>query len=569
MLKRLASFFFANLLFTTIVLAEQGSLKLNVFPAPPNLSATVKFSEPSGNNILDADEMGKITITLKNIGEGDAFDVKAEIRAGKNVEGLSFERDVLIGTVPAGQTVQKEIELKATEGIATENINLTVVVNEANGFDPAPMKISFPSKAFEPPKLVVADMGINDQNGNGRVEPMEMVEVTVRVQNIGHGDARNVSADIQLGKNVFIAGDSVTHFELGSIPSGIVRDFKFMLYTNNRIENGEKVPVTIQLGEVRPRFNTHQPLTLVMNAPQKKIEEVIVKGDDMGRKADIVLAGGLSVDVDTNIPEGQKAGRYDIAVVIGNRNYAASGSPNVEFAQRDARIMNEYLIRTLGYDPANIIYVEDAPLSKFNEIFGTEGDHKGKLFKWVKKGISRVFVYYVGHGAPDLESTEAYFMPVDATPDYIKSNGYRLQTFYDNLSKVPARKMTIVLDACFSGSSEKGLLFKNISPAMVKVKKELRGPKNAVVITSTSVDQVSTWYPEKKHSLFTYYFLKGLQGNADINKDRKITVGEMQKYLKENVPYMAQRLSGKEQQPVVMGNEEDMMVVLRKLGGQE
>jgi uncharacterized caspase-like protein len=301
-----------------------------------------------------------------------------------------------------------------------------------------------------------------------------------------------------------------------------------------------------------------------MNAPQKKIEEIVVKGEETERKADIALAGGLSVDVDMNIPEGQKAGKDDVAVVIGNRNYAASGSPNVEYASRDARIMKEYLVRTLGYDPENIIYAEDATLSKFNEIFGTERDHKGKLFKWVKQGVSRVFVYYVGHGAPDLESTEAYFMPVDATPDYIKSNGYRLQTFYDNLSKVPARKMTVVLDACFSGSSEKGLLFKNISPAMVKVKKEFRGPANAVVITSAAVDQVSTWYPEKKHSLFTYYFLKGLSGEADTNKDGKITVGKMQRYLKENVPYMAQRLSGKEQQPVVMGNEDDVLVVLKK-----
>lgn len=564
MSKRSVIFFFAILLFATTVFADQGSLKLNIFPVPPNLSATVKFYEPSGNNILDADEMGKIIITLKNSGKGDAFDVKAEIRVDKNVGGLSFERDVLIGTVPAGQTIQKEIILKAAEDIAAENINLTVVVKEVNGFDPVPMKISFRSKAFVPPKLVVADVGINDQNGNGRVEPMEIVEVTVRVQNVGHGDARNVSADVQLGQNVFIAGDSVTHFDFDRMPSGKVRDFKFMFYTNNRIENGEKIPVAIQLSEARSRFNVNQPLTLLMNAPQKKIEEVIVKGDDTERKADIELAGGLSVDVDMNIPEGQKAGKYDIAVVIGNRNYATSGSPNVEFAQRDARIMKEYLIRTLGYDPANIIYAEDAPLSKFNEIFGTDRDHKGKLFKFVKKNVSRVFVYYVGHGAPDLDSTEAYFVPVDANTDYLKSNGYRLQTFYDNISKVPAGKMTIVLDACFSGSSEKGLLFKNISPVMVKVKKEFRGPANAVVITSAAVDQVSTWYPEKKHSLFTYYFLKAMQGDADMNKDGKITVGEMQSYLKENVPYMAQRLSGREQHPVVMGNEGDVMVVLKK-----
>jgi hypothetical protein len=487
-----------------------------------------------------------------------------EIKSAARVNGLEFEREVLIGTVPAGGTVKKEIAVKGTEDIPTANVSLTVDVKETNGFDPNPMKVSFQTKAFEPPQLVVADMGVNDQNGNGRVEPMKMVELTVRVQNVGHGDARSVTADAQPGKNVFIGGDSLTHFELGGIPSGKFKDFKFMFYTNNRIANGENIPITINIGEERQRFQATHPVKLAMNAPHKRLEEIVVRGKDTGMKEDIELAGGLSVDVDMNIPEGQKAGKFDVAVVIGNRNYAASGSPDVEFASRDARIMKEYLIRTLGYDPENILYAEDATLTRFNEFFGSERNHKGRLFKFVKEGVSRVFIYYVGHGAPDLESNEAYFVPVDANPRDLKSNGYRLQTFYDNLSKVPAKKMTVVLDACFSGNSEKGLLFKDISPALVKVKKEYQGPTNAVLITSAAVDQVSTWYREKKHSLFTYYFLKGLQGDADTNRDGSITVGEMEQYLKEQVPYMARRLTGTEQQPVITGNPADIIAVLKR-----
>jgi hypothetical protein len=235
----------------------------------------------------------------------------------------------------------------------------------------------------------------------------------------------------------------------------------------------------------------------------------------------------------------------------------------VEFANRDAQVMKEYLIRTMGYDPKMILYAEDATLTKFNEFFGSERNHKGKLFRFVKEGVSKVFVYYVGHGAPDLESNEAYFVPVDTNPQDLKSNGYRLQTFYDNLAKVPAKKMTVVLDACFSGNSGSGMLFKNISPTLVKVKKEFRGPAGAVLMTSAAVDQVSTWYREKRHSLFTYFFLKGLQGEADTNKDGKITVGEMDSYLKENVPYMARKLTGNEQNPVVTGNASDVIAVMK------
>ena len=107
------------------------------------------------------------------------------------------------------------------------------------------------------------------------------------------------------------------------------------------------------------------------------------------------------------------------------------------------------------------------------------------------------------------------------------------------------------------------MIFKNISPAMVKVKKEYRGPKNAMLMTSAAVDQVSTWYPEKKHSLFTYFFLKGIQGEADTNRDSSITLGEMRDYLKENVPYIARRLNNVEQNPVVDGNEKEVLVRIK------
>lgn len=551
------------MLISASAFAEQTRLRVKVSPVPPNLSAQAAFAEPSGNRMLDAEETGTLMLTISNSGKGDAFDVNAEIKASGKINGLSFVREVNIGTIPAGQTVKKEVALGAAEDIPTAGVSLTVDIREANGFDPDPMKLSFKTKAFEPPKLVVADISINDQNGNGRVEPMEMVELTVRVQNTGHGDARGVSADVEVGQNVFVASEAQTRFDLGAIPSGKFKDFKFMFYTNNRIAGGDKIPITLSLSEARPRFNAQKALALTMNAPQRRAQEVVVKAQDDGPMQAITPAGGLSVDVDVNIPEGHKAGKFDVAVVIGNRNYSASGLPEVEFANRDAQVMKEYLTRTLGYDPENILYAEDASLAKFNELFGNERSHKGRLFRHVKEGKSKVFVYYAGHGAPDLESQEAYFVPVDANPQDLKTNGYRLQTFYDNLSRIPAVKMTVVLDTCFSGNSDRGMLFKNVSPGILKVKGEYRGPKNAVLMTSAAVDQVSGWYPEKRHSLYTYYFLKGLQGEADANHDRKITVGEMDAYLKENVPYMARRLSGNEQNPVVTGSAAEVIAALK------
>ena len=120
----------------------------------------------------------------------------------------------------------------------------------------------------------------------------------------------------------------------------------------------------------------------------------------------------------------------------------------------------------------------------------------------------------------------------------------------------------MVLDACFSGNTEKGMLLTGVSPALIKVTAEMRGPSGAVVMTSASPDQVSSWYPEKKHGLFTYWWLKGIGGAADGNGDGAVTVAELGAYLKENVTYQARR-AGRKQDPVVHGPEGTVVVRLK------
>ena len=63
------------------------------------------------------------------------------------------------------------------------------------------------------------------------------------------------------------------------------------------------------------------------------------------------------------------------------------------------------------------------------------------------------------------------------------------------------------------------------------------------------------------HSLFTYYFLKGLQGAADQNADRQLTVAKLQVYLSEQVPYMARRLYNRTQSPTVTPGRESQVLV--------
>ena len=364
---------------------------------------------------------------------------------------------------------------------------------------------------------------------------------------------------------------------------------RFIQACYQKFKDGKRSDAVMAVDKMKQKYVAHQGLndaydkmfaaildeadTISVPKPMK----IASKSKGAGRKSAGLLAGmqeggaitggegDLQVDVDKNIPKGKHKNPHAIAIIIGNKNYSrfGHGIPNVDYAKRDAAYMKKYVTNLLGYSDENIIYKLDATQGQMSRIFGTKENFKGQLYNYVKAGKSDVFIYYVGHGAPDPEGKGAFLMPVDASADYIYANGYPLDTFYDNLEKIPAKSITIVLDACFSGNSAAGVLVKNISPGILKSASPVRELSNGVIFSSTGQDQVSHWYPEKQHSLFTYFFMKGLRGGADKDGDRKITVAELKQYLKDKVPYRARRLAGREQTPVVVGDESCEMVRLR------
>ena len=63
-------------------------------------------------------------------------------------------------------------------------------------------------------------------------------------------------------------------------------------------------------------------------------------------------------------------------------------------------------------------------------------------------------------------------------------------------------------------------------------------------------------YDQKGHGLLTYFLLKGLQGEADQNKDRAIDLAELFEYVKPQVERVARREFNNEQTPQLLGSPE-------------
>lgn len=263
--------------------------------------------------------------------------------------------------------------------------------------------------------------------------------------------------------------------------------------------------------------------------------------------------------INTNLPNTNMTNPDGIAVIIGNANYEYTNT--VDFAVNDAQLMKVYLTKVLGFKPGNIIYEPNTSKGKLEGIFGTTENHKGKLHDWIKADVSDVFIYYSGHGAPGLNDKKGYLVPVDCDPSRVELQGYSLDVFYKNLAKLPSKSTTIVIDACFSGTG----IIDNISAIVPEVSEPIYAIENGVVLTSSKLNQVSSWYNGKRHGLFTYFFLKSIHDykNSDNNHDGNLTYQEIFDYISDNsdgIPYYSRKLHGIKQTPTIIGNAVDNVV---------
>jgi len=504
---------------------------------PPSLEAAVALIEPSGNNFLDAEESGTITATVTNSGKGEAKDISFNI-SPRSISGLNFAYNHEIGDLEPGKNKKIQIPISADFDVKSQSVQLEFLFKEKNDFEPDGIKFTFNTKAFVPPELIVVDgLNIDDPEGEGIVKTGVVVAITAAIQNIGQGKAKNVTVKLKKGRNVNW-GELNHDFSLGTLNPGDMKEFTFDVFANKK---ATEIPIFVSISESYGKFGSEEiRLPLEFKKKVSKIREVALEGIESGN-INITHAKGYDIDIEKNIPKTGMVNKDAIAVVIGNREYE-SGIPMVDFAVRDAEFVKKYLIQTLGYREGNIIHKKNATLSNIKVAFN-------KLKGYVKKGKSDIFVYYSGHGAPDPETNQGYLVPVDADPNFIADSGYPVNELYRLLNDVNAKSLTVVIDACFSGSSDAGMILKDISPVFIEVdQSSLRG-ENATLFTSATGEQVSSWYREKKHSLFTYYFLKALQGEGDENKDDKLTFAEIQSYIDDNVPYMARRLNNREQTP--------------------
>ena len=244
-----------------------------------------------------------------------------------------------------------------------------------------------------------------------------------------------------------------------------------------------------------------------------------------------------------------------IALVVGVAEYSKITAP-AEFADRDAQVFYDYAHFKLGIPRDRI------------QIFVNEGAGEVELLsgvnQWlkrsVKQGTSDVYVFFAGHGLGTQDGETAYLIPFDgvAQEELLERTAISRNEMFEDIASVNPRSVTVFLDTCYSGDTRGESRLIAGRPLGIKLQEQSL-PAGFTVLTAAGGDQIAKPLKEAQHGMFSYFLMKGMEGDADSDGNNEITARELHSYVRENVVQQ----SGGSQVPELQGDGERVLVRFR------
>lgn len=461
------------------------------------------FIDADNNKVIDAGESFAVQFTVENQGKGDAYNIRLRLSEQQGYDQY-FEgpRELDGGNIPAGTSKEYTFRYITKRELPTVLAKINIYAFEANGFDADPSELIVNTQEYSMPRLRVADHQFFASEGSA-ITLGQNGKLTVAIQNYGAKMARNVKVNFTLPKNVYTTDSP--EMIIDSIAPGEVATLDYGFLVNKRFDR-DSVTVAMAVTEATRSAFLNEAYKVKLGEYLTASSSMKINANIAARKVDPKeFSLTFKSELMKNIPVGA-VNQHRYALIIGNEDYSLTGANaeiNVPYAVNDAMLFREYCVRTFGVPDKQIKVVPNATAGMMHE-----------QLDWLVNMAStdpeaELIFYYSGHGNNDEATKEPYLLPVDITGKNIRL-GISLAELYKELARYPVKGAYVFLDACFSGG------YKSAAPLLaqkgVRVVPKVGLPQgNTLSFSSSSGDQTSSVYHEKKQGYYTYYLIKTIR----------------------------------------------------------
>jgi uncharacterized caspase-like protein len=228
-----------------------------------------------------------------------------------------------------------------------------------------------------------------------------------------------------------------------------------------------------------------------------------------------------------------KGGGKRRALIIAVSDYDnLPKSQQLPFCKNDGDAVYETLIRQ-GYEiPEGFKLIGKVEGSKIRQAlidFFAEATAKDTLV-----------IYFSGHGMPDGHGSH-FLASSDIDRNRPQRAGYAFYELEKERERSVAKRAVIILDCCFSGAAGTEISMGDANDiakiARDKIEETFKEGEGKCLIASSLGDQFSYKMKDRDYSVFTYYFLDGLNGTdgKSINPWGYVTASTLSNYLYDKV----------------------------------
>ena len=241
-----------------------------------------------------------------------------------------------------------------------------------------------------------------------------------------------------------------------------------------------------------------------------------------------------------------------LALIVGIENYENLPAIPSIHADNDAEYFSDFAHYKLGIPRNNIIKAINADAKRLDILKAIT-----KVTKLSTKDETDVFLFFAGHGLAADDGEDVFLMPHDGDKDYLEDTAMTRSEIFQRVERIGPKSVTVFLDACYTGGtrSQDVTLVAGKRPVQV-VALEQSVPSGFTILSASAADETSMALEAANHGLFSYFLMKGMEGDADANMDNKITMAEMRDYVKDKVV----RQSDFQQTPELQGDTDRLLV---------
>lgn len=478
---------------------------------PKLVCSSITLKEDNANGIIDANEKPSLEFSIRNQGKGQAYNLVAKLSLESYVEGISFEKETVIGNLDVDKSQTVSIPVSVKENLETNSGTFVITVSEANGFNPGPIKQNFQTAGAMGTYFVMIT-GHEYSSPTGKAEIGAPITLKIKIKNVTEGEAKNIKVNFLLPEKVMAnkLSEPIALMTAGeekeiSMQFHAVKEFtgssiKICLSVDGvAFSNAADIICAVKLNEPLPGAQAYKIETpAVETAAETSGNTAAADGSQP------LYRGGGDPLKGLNVAKAKDMviGNY-YALIVGIDKYKGTWPPLVN-AVNDAKAIETMLKSKYKFEVIHTMFNEQATREKIISEF-----------EWLVANVKphdNVFIYYSGHGEYKQELNKGFWVPVDAetpsTSKYISNSD--IQTF---LGGIRSKHTLLVSDACFSGDIFRGNTVSVPFEESEKYYKEVHSLVSRQALTSGGIEPVMDGGRDG-HSVFAYYFLKTLGENS-------------------------------------------------------